>query len=132
MQLGEPEKKLVWIVDDEPDILKLIRISLEAGGFAVESFSAGTEVIARAKNGTTPQLIFLDIMMPFLNGFDVCRQIRADNRFANVPVAFLTAKNQGRDYLEGLAAGGTSYIEKPFEIDQLPILATRLIKKGHP
>jgi CheY-like chemotaxis protein len=114
-----PRKRLIFAVDDEPDILDLIHAVLAAAGHMVESFSSAEKLLERMKKKPKPDLVLLDIMMPVVDGYEACRQIRKHPGFSSLPIIFLTAKTQDKDYFNGLAAGGTSYIEKPFDVDRL-------------
>ena len=117
---SEKTKALIFAVDDEPDILKLIQLSLTNGGLVSEGFTSGAELLERLSNSPGPDLVILDVMMPDMNGFDVCRQIRKNRSLTHIPVVFLTAKTFDRDYQEGLASGGTAYLEKPFDVQLFP------------
>jgi len=100
----------VLIVDDEPAIVDLIKINLELEGFETMYCHSGKEAVVRAKSGN-PDLILLDIMLPDLNGFEVCKAIQD----LNIPIIMLTAKNDIKDKLYGLELGADDYITKPFD-----------------
>jgi two-component system OmpR family response regulator len=110
------ENPRVLIVDDEPNIRDLVSVALRFHGFDVSEAATGTDALARAR-AYRPDLIVLDIMLPDLDGFEVCRRLRAD---ANpVPVIFLTARDTPTDTVTGLTIGGDDYVTKPFSIDAL-------------
>lgn len=102
------------IADDEPDIIQLLKDFLEIQGYEVIIASNGVQVLEKlAKN---PDLILLDVNMPGLDGFEVCRRIR---NYVSCPIVFLTAKVEEQDRINGLNLGGDDYIMKPFSIDEL-------------
>ena len=104
--------KRILVVDDEKLIVKGIRFSLEQDGMEVDVAFDGEEALEYAKN-TVYDLILLDVMLPKLNGFEVCQQIR---EFSNVPIIMLTAKSEDMDKILGLEYGADDYITKPFNI----------------
>ena len=123
------EKKLV-IVDDETHIRALLEQTLEEleDEFGVEVHSAadgeaGLALIRLER----PQLVFLDVMMPKINGFEVCRAVLADSALAGTHVILLTAKGQEADRQQGLQAGARSYITKPFDPDEVLALAKEIL-----
>lgn len=111
-------KPLVYIVEDEPDIARLVRHHLEAAGFETQSFSRTTGVVAAAVK-RPPALFLLDIMVPGGNGLELCRQIRESRILAASPVIFLTAKGEEADRVAGLDIGADDYITKPFSPREL-------------
>ncbi|HMK22954.1 MAG TPA: response regulator transcription factor [Terriglobales bacterium] len=114
-----PEKRhRVFVVEDDPDIARLIRHNLEAADYDVEVFASGSSVVERGLV-ELPSLFLLDVMLPGIDGFDLCRQIRATELLAKVPVIFLTAKTAEVDRLKGLELGGDDYITKPFSPREL-------------
>jgi DNA-binding response OmpR family regulator len=100
----------VLIVDDEPAIVDLIKINLELEGFETQCCHSGKEAVQSAQS-INPDLILLDIMLPDLNGFEVCKAIQD----LNIPIIMLTAKNDIKDKLYGLELGADDYITKPFD-----------------
>ena len=102
----------VLIVDDEKLIVKGIRFSLEKDDYEVDTAYDGGEVLEKAKENTY-DVILLDLMLPVMNGMDVCRQIR---EFSDVPIIMLTAKGEDMDKILGLEYGADDYITKPFNI----------------
>jgi len=100
----------VLIVDDEPAIVDLIKLNLELEGFETLYCHSGTEAVKYAQS-SNPDLILLDIMLPDLNGFEVCKTIQD----LNIPIIMLTAKNDIKDKLYGLELGADDYITKPFD-----------------
>lgn len=106
------KSKKVLIVDDEPDILEFIQFNLERAGFEIETASNGVLALEQAKK-FRPDLIILDIMMPELDGVEVCRELRSMPEFSSTLIAFLTARNEDYTQIAGLDVGGDDYITKP-------------------
>ncbi len=104
---------LVLIVDDEPFILRSLAFVLKKEGLRVETAGDGVEALEKIR-ALRPRVVFLDIMMPRMNGYEVCSQIKADPRLRDTHVVFLTAKGQQIDKVRGLIQGADDYITKPF------------------
>ncbi len=104
----------ILAIDDTPENLEILRMRLEANGYAVETAADGEEGLAMARI-LQPDLILLDIMMPKLDGIGVVRMLKADQSMRSIPVILVTAKADTRDVVEGLDAGGDDYLTKPFE-----------------
>jgi len=111
--------KRILVVDDDEHVRNLEQAILERPGYEVASAGSGQETLDRLAAGETYDLIILDVMMPEMDGFEVCRRIKADPRHADQPVIFLTAKGGGGALVEGLEAGGMMYIRKPFTATKL-------------
>lgn len=111
-------KSTILIVDDEKDILELIEYNLKKEGYEVLKASDGQSGIDLARK-KDPDLILLDIMMPDMDGFEVCDIIRADSRLQDKPVIFLTARSDEQSEIEGLNKGGDDYITKPISTKKL-------------
>jgi adenylate cyclase len=111
---------LILAVDDTPQNLDVIRRRLQTNGYEVATAADGEEALARVQE-LVPDLILLDIMMPKLDGIEVVRRLKADNRYRHIPVILVTAKSDPRDVVEGLDAGGDDYLTKP--IDRAALLA---------
>ena len=105
----------VLIVEDDPNIRELLQIYLEKDGYAVTTASDGGQGLAKFR-AIRPNLVLLDVMMPVMDGWAVCKAIRADG---NTPVIMLTAKGELDDKVTGLKAGADDYITKPFEMKEL-------------
>jgi two-component system, OmpR family, alkaline phosphatase synthesis response regulator PhoP len=104
--------KIILVVDDEKDIVQLIRYNLEREGFKVESASEGNEALRKA-NEVKPDLILLDIMLPGKDGYEVMKSLNQNEKTANIPVIFLTAKSAEFDEVLGLELGADDYVVKP-------------------
>ncbi|SFP03254.1 MULTISPECIES: response regulator transcription factor [Actinomadura] len=110
------ESRRVLVVDDEANIRDLIEVALRFHGFATVTAGTGEEAFAAARRDR-PDLVLLDVMLPDLDGFEVCRRLRADGD--QVPVIFLTARDTPSDTVTGLTLGGDDYVTKPFSIEAL-------------
>ena len=106
------EKYKILVVDDEPDILEILTYNLEKEGFLVETAVDGEEGIQKAIK-MQPDLIILDIMMPNIDGVEVCRNLRDKKQFENTLIAFLTAREEDYSQIAALDVGGDDYITKP-------------------
>ncbi len=122
------DKKKILVVDDEPDVTDLVAYHLKAKGFHVETLNDATASIAEARS-MVPDLVILDIMMPDLNGIQVCRILRADPQLSRVPIIFLTAKAEPHDRIEGLESGADDYLSKPFSPKELVLRAESILRR---
>ncbi len=111
-------KSTIYVVEDDPDISRLVRHHLEGAGFNVRLYSTGNMVLTDAER-QRPSLFVLDIMVPGKDGLELCRQIRQSAPLASVPVIFLTAKSGEADRVMGLELGADDYIPKPFSPREL-------------
>jgi DNA-binding response OmpR family regulator len=109
------DKIRVMAVDDEPDIVKILKISLELANYEVIEALSGEECLEKLEKGPKPALLLLDIMMPGLSGYEVCDKIRKIEKYNDMKVVMLTAKGQKGDAEEGLKMGADDYIIKPFD-----------------
>jgi two-component system alkaline phosphatase synthesis response regulator PhoP len=110
--------KTIMVVDDNPDIITIVKTILEGKGYTVLSASSGLELLNMLKN-QKPDLIILDIMMPEMDGLEVLSRLKAVTDTATIPVILLTAKVQYEDVLGGYKLGADYYITKPFTSTQL-------------
>ncbi|QVQ50671.1 response regulator transcription factor [Spiractinospora alimapuensis] len=117
----------ILVVDDEPNIRDLVQAALRFHGFTVVTARTGNEGLALART-ERPDLIVLDVLLPDVNGFDVCRQLRdAQN---NVPVIYLTARDTPSDTVTGLSLGGDDYVTKPFSVEALIARIRALLRRS--
>ena len=112
------EKKKILVVDDEVDLVKTIQFSLELGGYKVLVAYNGEDALTQARK-ENPDLILLDIMLPKLDGYKVCRLLKFDEHYKHIPILMMTAKSQEKDKLIGKETGADEYITKPFDMDEL-------------
>jgi two-component system alkaline phosphatase synthesis response regulator PhoP len=111
-------KNKILVVDDEVDLVETLRFPLEMEGFNVLVSYNGEDALNKARK-ENPDLILLDLMLPKLDGYKVCRLLKFDERYKHIPILMLTAKTQQKDKLLGQETGADEYITKPFEIDEL-------------
>jgi DNA-binding response OmpR family regulator len=111
-------KKKILAVDDEPNILLSLEYILEAEGYDVRVARDGEEALKLAEE-IRPDLILLDVAMPRMDGYEVCRQLRQREHLASVKVVMLTAKGQPLEKRKGLAVGADVYVTKPFSSEEL-------------
>lgn len=121
-------RPLIFVVEDEEDIARLISHNLQASGFAVQSFVNGSSLISEALR-ESPALFLLDVMLPGTDGFELCRHIRQTPALATTPIIFLTAKTSEADRVKGLELGGDDYITKPFSPREL-VARIRSVLRG--
>lgn len=108
-------KKLIYQVEDDKHIQELIKYNLEQNGFEVRTFDSG-EVLLQGAVKQTPDLFILDIMLPGMDGLELCRLLKQEHTYKNVPVIMLTAKGEEFDKVLGLELGADDYITKPFSV----------------
>jgi twitching motility two-component system response regulator PilH len=109
---------LILIVDDSPTEVHVMKTALEKHGFQIESASDGAEAIAKAKL-MKPDLIFMDVVMPGVNGFQATRKLSADPETKSIPVIMVTSKDQETDRIWGMRQGAVDYLVKPISPDEL-------------
>jgi len=110
--------KKILIVDDEVDLVETVRFPLEMEGYHVLISYNGEDALNQARK-ENPDLILLDLMLPKLDGYKVCRLLKFDDRYKHIPILMLTAKTQERDKALGMETGANEYITKPFEMEDL-------------
>ncbi|MEO0081318.1 MAG: response regulator, partial [candidate division WOR-3 bacterium] len=108
----------ILVVDDEPDIRAVLCARLQAAGYAVEVARNGLEALARVRS-QRPDLVILDLMLPGADGFSVCAMLKRDQRFADIPVIILSARNKPADQQNAAALGADAYLTKPFRPEEL-------------
>ncbi|MFQ6612731.1 MAG: response regulator transcription factor [Fidelibacterota bacterium] len=111
-------QKRILIVDDEPFFVEPIRMALERSGFEVLTAEDGMTGIDLAREAT-PDLIILDLMLPGVNGFQVCRLLKFDNQYSHIPIIILSAKDTEKDKDIGQQCGSDLYMTKPVKMDEL-------------
>lgn len=121
--------KKILVVEDDRDVSQLLRYNLEKEGFQVRSVNEGNSVLSEIRRDT-PDVVLLDLMLPGLDGLEICRQIRKIDRFGGVSVVMLTARNEEADRVVGLEIGADDYITKPFSMREL-IARIRAVLRRH-
>jgi two-component system phosphate regulon response regulator PhoB len=123
-----PRQK-VLIVEDEPDIRELLEHTLGREGFDVTSVGDGTTGLAAARRDI-PDLVLLDLMLPGMDGLDVCRQLRNDRSTAGISIIMVTAKGEESDVVLGLGIGADDYVAKPFKPNELVARVRAVLRRG--
>jgi two-component system phosphate regulon response regulator PhoB len=121
-------KPNILVVDDEPDLLELIDTNLTAAGFHVLTAANGSEALRRAR-ALQPQLILLDVMLPELDGLEVCKLLRLDPATRSIPIVMLTARATEIDRVLGLELGADDYVTKPFSVRELVLRLKKLLNR---
>jgi PleD family two-component response regulator len=124
--MGKPR---LLIVEDDADISNMLRIYFSGQQYDVEIAARGSEALDKTRHNL-PNLIVLDIMLPDIDGFEVCRNLRTHMRTSHVPIIFLTQKDERSDKLQGLELGADDYITKPFDIEELKLRVQRAITRA--
>jgi two-component system OmpR family response regulator len=117
----------VLVVDDEPNIRELVQVALKFHGCSVVTAGTGRAALRQAE-ASRPDLIVLDVMLPDMDGFEVCRRLRASGN--EVPVIFLTARDTSSDTVTGLAIGGDDYVTKPFSVEALVARVRAVLRRA--
>ncbi|MDW8801106.1 response regulator transcription factor [Clostridium sp. A1-XYC3] len=118
----------ILVVDDEEHIRELIKFNLEQNGYKTISADNGLDALKKAK-ADNPQLILLDVMLPDMDGYDVCKEIRRDNSISSTPIIMITAKGEEFDKVLGLELGADDYITKPFSIRELMARVKAILRR---
>ncbi|MBW8780760.1 MAG: response regulator transcription factor [Verrucomicrobia bacterium] len=126
--MAEIKPPKILVVDDESDVTELVAYHLKAKGFQVEVVNNPNSSIGTARS-FLPDLVILDVMMPDLNGIQICRMLRADPKLKKVPVIFLTAKAEENDRVQGLETGADDYICKPFSTKELVLRVQTILRR---
>ena len=121
----------IFIIEDEPSIIQLVQHNLEKNGFIVSSSVNGNDGLKELKK-FQPDLLLLDWMLPDLSGIEICKNIRKDNSFKNLPVIMLTAKGEEEDKIKGLDSGVDDYLTKPFGFNELMARIKAVLRRSNP
>lgn len=118
----------ILIVDDEEDVLELVKYNLNKNGYGIETATTGEQALTKAR-AKLPDLIILDLMLPGIDGLEVCRKLKSDSKTQNIPVIMLTAKGEEADIVTGLELGADDYITKPFSPKVLVARVRRILHR---
>jgi twitching motility two-component system response regulator PilH len=118
MNTNTEDRKTILLIDDEPDLVVLAQMQLEAAGYIVETAPDGEEGLEKARR-IKPDCIISDIVMPRVNGYQMCRALKEDVSTSDIPIILLTSKGEESDKFWGSEVGCDSYLVKPFEPQQL-------------
>ncbi len=127
-QTGRSTRGLILIVDDEEDIVELVKIALAREGYDVVTAATGEHAVELAQ-ARQPDLAILDLMLPGIDGFEVCRILKSNPRTEQMPVIMLTARSEDSDIIAGLELGADDYVTKPFNLRVLVARVRRVLRK---
>ncbi|MCD4673800.1 MAG: response regulator, partial [Anaerolineaceae bacterium] len=122
-------KARLLIVEDDPDISNMLRIYFSGQNYEVDTAMRGLIALEKTRQ-VMPHLIVLDIMLPDIDGYEVCRNLRTNTRTSHIPVIFLTQKDERSDKLQGLELGADDYITKPFDIEELKLRVQNAVARS--
>jgi len=123
--------KTIAVVDDEPDIVELVSLHLRRAGFEVEGFYSGGDFLSFLQR-KIPDLVVLDLMLPDIDGLEVCKYLRSNERYRSIAIIMLTAKAEEEDRIVGLELGADDYVVKPFSPKELVARAKAVLRRGIP
>ncbi len=129
MLCKERVRPKILVVDDEPEAVELIEFNLKPAGFDVLTAADGAEALKKARSGS-PSLIVLDLMLPEVDGLEVCKMLRRDPATAAIPIVMVTAKAAELDRILGLELGADDYITKPFSPRELVLRVKKILERG--
>jgi two-component system alkaline phosphatase synthesis response regulator PhoP len=129
MFLGDRMKETILIVEDEKDIVKMLDYNLKKEGYKILVVHDGEDALDAA-NAKHPDLILLDLMLPGVDGLEVCKQLKLERKTASIPVIMLTAKTQESDKVVGLELGADDYVTKPFSPRELIARIKAVLRRG--
>ena len=124
-------KKKILIIEDEKDIVEMIKYNLNKEGYATSTLFRGRDAVSSVKKDQ-PDLVILDLMLPDIDGFEICKELRANERTAYVPIIMLTAKSQEADKVTGLELGADDYVTKPFSPRELLARIKAVLRRKAP
>ncbi len=116
--MGQDQRRRVLVVDDEPDLVRILQFGLQSAGYVVETASDGQEGLKKARE-VKPDIILLDLMLPKLDGYKVCRLLKYDERYKQIPIIILSARTQEGDQTLALEMGANRFITKPYEFSEI-------------
>jgi len=126
--MSAPTVHRILVLDDEPDVTELLEYKLEQEGYRVAVLNDPLAFIAKVRD-FEPDLMVLDIMMPELNGLQLCRIARSDPLMKNIPIIFLSARSEAEDRVKGLETGADDYLSKPFNVKELMLRISNMLHR---
>lgn len=123
----ESSRGRILVVDDEPDLVRVLEFGLRASGYTVEMASDGQEGLKKAREWK-PDVILLDLMLPKLDGYKVCRLLKFDDRFKHIPIIILSARTQEGDQTLALEMGANRFVTKPYDFNEIVGYIEALLK----
>jgi len=127
--MSNSKTQRILVVDDEPDVTELVKYKLEQEGYQCEVLNDPLSFVGVARD-FQPHLMILDIMMPELNGLQLCRIARSDPTMKETPIIFLTARGEAEDRVKGLETGADDYVAKPFNTKELMLRVGKVLNRG--
>jgi two-component system phosphate regulon response regulator PhoB len=122
-------KGTILVIEDDPDIVEMVEYNLTQAGYETITASNGADGICSARR-QRPELVILDLMLPAVDGFDVCRTLKSDENTAGIPIIILSAKSQETDKIVGLELGADDYVTKPFSPRELIARIKAVLRRG--
>lgn len=122
-------KETILVVDDEEDVLNLVRYSLQKAGYDVLTAGDGLSAL-RVIRSSRPNAVVLDLMLPKMDGLTVCREVRSDEETRRIPIIMLTARSQPHDKIKGLEDGADDYLTKPFSTKELALRIAAVLRRS--
>ncbi|MDY0385699.1 MAG: response regulator [Methanolobus sp.] len=122
-------RQKILIVDDEMDALLALKVALETEGYSIAEAKDGYEAIDKV-HSEIPDVILLDLMIPGIDGFEVCRQLKSDPMYKYIPVIMLTARGEVDDKVEGIELGADDYVTKPFNLKELKARIKMILRRS--
>jgi two-component system alkaline phosphatase synthesis response regulator PhoP len=119
----------VLVVDDEPDLVRILQFGLQSAGYVVESAADGQEGLKKARE-VKPDIILLDLMLPKLDGYKICRLLKFDERFKQIPIIILSARTQEGDQALALEMGANRFVTKPYNFSEILVHVEELLKSA--
>ena len=123
-----PVKKKILLVEDDPEVRQFLQTALEMEGYSVLTAPNGVKLISNIRVDR-PDLILLDIMLPWVDGYELCKAIKAHPEYRKIPVIFVSARNTPDEIKAGLACGADDYIPKPIDLEHFSAVVRRLIER---
>ena len=128
MDPNRPRPRIL-VVDDEPDLVRILEFGLKAAGYAVETAPDGQEGLKKARE-SKPDVILLDLMLPKLDGYKVCRLLKFDERYKHIPIVILSARTQEGDQALAHEMGANRFLTKPYEFSEILEHIQALLKES--
>ncbi len=127
--MSDAEKHSIFVVDDDVELTEMLHAFFGGQGYAVESESFGEPAVSRIQ-ADLPDVVLLDIHLPDIDGYEICRRLRQSHRARHIPVIFLTSRRERNDRLAGLEMGAVDYITKPFDIQELRLRVRNALNRS--
>jgi DNA-binding response OmpR family regulator len=126
--MATPPKRKIIIVDDDREVREMLKMALELEGYEVSQAANGLRLISTL-HVDRPDLILLDVVMSWINGFELCRAVKKNEEFKDIPVIFISARRTPKDFETGMAAGAVDYFSKPIDMERLLARIAALVER---